>query len=199
MLTTIIVLITVGVSLYALYKDESLQEKFMLIPSRIVRTKEYYRMFTSGLIHADLFHLFFNMFALYSFGRILELFGSVQYLLIYIGSILAGSYISFLNHKNDPYYRSLGASGGVSGVLFATILYYPEISVGFLFIPIPIPGPVFALLYLVYSHFASKNVNDNVNHDAHIWGAITGFVIAAVFRPMSVLNIVAEIKGFFVN
>ena len=199
MLTLIIVIATTAISLYALYQDESLMDRFILTPYYTARNKEYYRLITSGFIHADLFHLFFNMYALYAFGRILEMFGIITFLLIYFGSIFAGSYISFINNRGNLHYSTLGASGGVSGVLFATILYYPSMSVGLLFIPIPIPGPVFALLYLAYSHYASKNAQDNVNHDAHIWGAITGFVLAALFRPVAVLSIVSEIKGYFLN
>ena len=150
--------------------------------------KEYYRLLTSGLIHADYIHLFFNMFALYSFGKQVEMtFEAIGrpfvYPTLYILAIIASSLPDLVKYKNQSYYRSLGASGGVSAVLFSSVYFFPWSGVMIFPIPFSIPAIVFAGLYLVYCVYMSKKGGDNINHSAHFWGALFGFVFTFLYDP----------------
>jgi membrane associated rhomboid family serine protease len=185
-LTLIIVVITVIVSLAAMNNGE-LMNKLMLWPRLMNNPSEYYRLITSGFVHADYMHLGFNMFALYSFGNYMEQVFAVylgsQYLFIilYLTGIVAASLPSYMKHRHDNYFRSLGASGGVSAVMFAFIYFAPWSKILILFIPMP--GIVFGIIYLVYSAYAQKKGHDNIGHDAHFWGAVYGFLFTLLFEP----------------
>ncbi|MFD0992048.1 rhomboid family intramembrane serine protease [Tenacibaculum geojense] len=145
------------------------------------------RMFTSGFLHADWIHLGFNMYALYLFGRIVSAsFGSVYFLLIYFGSLLAGSMYSLFVHKREGYYSAVGASGAVTGIVFSAILVYPEMELIMFPIPLPLPGYVFAVGYLLYSIYGMKNQSDNIGHAAHIGGAIGGYALTLLLSPVIV-------------
>lgn len=191
--TTIVAVVTVLCTLYA-WKRPDIQEKWMMNPYRTDQRKEYYRFLTSGLIHADYMHLIFNMIAFYSFGQQMEatfkaIFGPVAgigiYLALYVLGIVVSDIPTFLKHRSQPHYNSLGASGGVSAVVFAYILFNPMQRLGLLFIPIPLPAFVFGGLYMAYSYFMARRGGDYVNHDAHLWGALFGIVFSiAVFPPV---------------
>ena len=190
-----ILLGTIAISLWALYKDESLIERFILHPYGMIRKKEYYRIFSHAFIHADMWHLLFNMFSFYSFAFVLENYlGSTRFFIVYFGSILASVYTCILKNKTNPVYRSLGASGGVSGIIFSYILFQPMAQIGIMFIPVGIPAFVFGFLYLAYSYYSSENQYDNINHEAHFYGAVAGMVITAIFVPEIVPHFIQTIS-----
>ncbi len=142
---------------------------------------EKLRMLTSGFLHADWIHLIFNMYALYLFGKIVIIEGgNFNFLMIYFGSLIAGSLYTYYVHKKEPYYSAVGASGAVMGIIFASILYFPEMTLYIFPIPIPIKGYIFGILYLLFSIYGMKKQLGNIGHAAHIGGAIGGYVITLV-------------------
>lgn len=185
-LTIFILLVTCLMS-YVAFQNESLREKWILWPAGMKSPAEYYRFITSGFIHADWMHLGFNMLTLFFFGRNVEmifgLYGIApgMFLLLYIGGMIVASLPSFIKNRQNRYYRSLGASGGVAAVLFSFVYFTPWQTIFIWFLPVP--GIVAAVLYLVYSAYMSRKNHDNVNHDAHIWGAVYGFVFTFVLDP----------------
>ena len=189
-ITLIIIIITAIIS-FTGFSNQKIIDDLIFYPPAITRQNQWYRFFTCGLIHADITHLLFNMFSLYMFGEFVErsfstpiLFaekGKLLYILMYFLALFVCLIPTFIKHKNDYYYRSLGASGAVSAVVFAGILLDPTAKLGFFFIPPIIPGYIFGPLYLILSTVLEKRSQDNVNHSAHIWGAIFGiiFIVAA--------------------
>ncbi|CAM1346542.1 rhomboid family intramembrane serine protease [Tenacibaculum crassostreae] len=150
---------------------------------------EKLRMISSGFLHVDWMHLGFNMYALYLFGKVVDAsFGTVNFLLIYFASLLAGSMYSLYQHKSEPYYSAVGASGAVSGIIFSSIMLYPDMELIMLPIPIPLPGYVFGIGYLVYSIYGMKNQIGNIGHSAHLGGAIGGYAITLLLRPSVISN-----------
>jgi len=149
-----------------------------------IRSGEQIRMVSSGFLHADWPHLIFNMLTLYFFGPVvIELMGGFSFILIYVVSLVAGSLLTLVMHKDDYSYRAIGASGAVTGVLFSAILLNSEMSVSLLFIPIGIPGWLFGILYLAYSIYGMRTKSDNIGHTAHFGGAIGGYAITLMYRP----------------
>ena len=145
---------------------------------------EKFRMLTSGFLHADWLHLIFNMYALYLFGKIVIIEGgNINFLLIYFGSLLTGSLYTMYVHKNEPYYSAVGASGAVMGIIYAAILYYPEMTLFIFPLPIPIKGYVFGILYLLFSIYGMKKQLGNIGHAAHIGGTMGGYVLTLVLSP----------------
>lgn len=187
-ITLIIVIITVLVSLGG-FSNQKIIDDLIFYPPAVSKRNQFYRFFTCGLIHADYAHLIFNMLALYLFGKEVEaafvgLFGSSGryiYLLMYVSALLISLLPTYFRNRENYQYRSLGASGAVSAVIFAGLMLAPETEVYIFFIPIPIPGFIFAPLYLLLSAMMDRKGGDNINHSAHIWGAIYGllFVIVA--------------------
>lgn len=148
-----------------------------------IKANEQIRMFTSGFLHVDTMHLIFNMLTLYFFAPIvIEFFGNIFFIIIYIGSLLAGNLLSFYLHQNENNYRAVGASGAVMGILYSSILLYPEMTLGLYFI-IPIPGYIFGIGYLLYSIYGMKSRRDNIGHAAHFGGAIGGYAFTLVKEP----------------
>lgn len=142
------------------------------------------RMVTSGFLHVDVSHLLFNMLTLYFFaGVVINWFGSVQFLIIYAVSLLAGSLLALSFHKDEPYYSAVGASGAVTGILYAAILLQPTMQLGIMFIPIPVPAYVVGIGYLLYSIYGMKKRLGNIGHTAHFGGAIGGYVCTLLFMP----------------
>lgn len=166
------------------FKDYSFLDTYKFQVSKIL-SGEKLRTITSGFLHVDWLHLGFNMYALYLFGDIVaKILGIPDFLIIYFGSLLAGSLYSLKYHKNEPYYSSVGASGAVSGIVYASILLYPEMELYLFFIPIPIPGYVFGVGYLLYSIYGMKKQLGNVGHAAHLGGAMGGFVLTLLLNPI---------------
>lgn len=183
--TVLTIIATVIVSVRG-FKDEALREKLIFEPRAILAFREYHRMVSSALLHLDANHLFGNMLTLYFFGRVVELgLGIGAFVIIYLGSIVGGSVLSLWLHRHQEY-RALGASGGACGILFATILLWPDAGVMLFFI-LPMPGWLFAILYLVYSFFGMRHGWGNIGHDAHIGGAMIGLLLAAALRPQAVV------------
>lgn len=181
-LTLIIILVTVGIS-YTAFNNDNLMSKLILWPRMMNEPKEYYRLITSGFIHADYQHLIFNMITLYFFGSNVEMVTNMLghsslYVILYLSGIVAASLPSFLKNRDNNYYRSLGASGGVGAVIFCSIYYAPWMMINFI-----IPAIVFAIGYLVYSAYMSKRSGESINHDAHFWGSVYGFLFAFAIDP----------------
>jgi len=146
-----------------------------------VRRGEQIRMIASGFLHVDEMHLFFNMFTLYFFAdEVIGYLGSVNFLLVYFGSLIVGNLLSFYFHKNEYHYSAVGASGAVTGVLYSAILLNPDMKLYMFFIPIAIPAYIFGIGYLLYSIYGMKNRVGNIGHDAHFGGAIGGYVITLI-------------------
>jgi membrane associated rhomboid family serine protease len=163
-------------------------DKYLFDPEMIVRYRQYYRLVTSGFLHANWAHLGINMFSFYSFGGYIEsLIGAPTLIIIYFSSIIGGNLLSLLLHRASAY-RALGASGGVCGVVFASIFLIPGTSVYVLPIPIPVPSSIFALLFIAVSFFGIRSRRGNIGHDAHLGGAIIGLVVTTLLHP----RIVAE-------
>ena len=149
-----------------------------------VRRGEQIRVFTAGFLHVDTTHLLFNMITLYFFAGIVYAYlGTFNFLLIYIGSLLAGNLLSFYFHKDEYYYSAVGASGAVTGIIYSAILLRPDLDLYMFFIPIPIPAYLFGIGYLLYSIYGMKNRLGNIGHDAHFGGAIGGYVITLILSP----------------
>lgn len=187
--TLIFVVITVLISLSA-FNNSELNSKLILYPRVMNSPSEYYRLLTSGFIHADTLHLVFNMYALYGFGRHVEaIYAGIgkPYLfpILYILGIITSSLPDMARHKNNSYFASLGASGGVSSVILCFVYFYPWEGMGLLFLPpsFKLPAIVFAALYLAYCVYAAKKSSDNINHNAHFWGGIFGLVFSFLFDP----------------
>lgn len=180
-ITTIIIAITALVTFAGLSNLEFF-DKFKFNISAI-KAGEQYRMITSGFLHADWFHFAFNMFSFWSFANFLtQEFSTVNFLLIYFGSMAIGSLLTYYIHNNEPYYFAIGASGAVMGIIYCAILLYPENSI-LLFGALPIPGYIFAVLYLGYSIYGMKGRYDNIGHTAHLGGALGGLVFTLLIRP----------------
>ena len=182
MITILLIIITVIISVAAFY-NPSLLEKLQFNASRVYHKKELYRLFTHGFVHANWEHLIVNMIVLYSFGRALEYYfhdafgakADIDFLILYFGGMLISNAQALIKHRNNYYYNAVGASGAVSAVLFAAIFFNPWEKIYF-FAILPMPGIVFAVLYLIYSYSMSRKETGHVAHDAHFLGAIFGFV-----------------------
>jgi membrane associated rhomboid family serine protease len=177
----------VVVSFLALQVNTGILERNLLRPYWVLRKKTYDTIVTCGFIHGDFGHLLFNCLTLFFFGPSLEnRIGTVKFVLLYFVGLIVSSLGTVWKRRNDPNYASLGASGAILAVLFASIMYFPDRTL-YLFFALPIPAPLFAVGYLAYSIWASKNSRDNINHDAHLDGALTGilFVMVTDFQVYS--------------
>jgi membrane associated rhomboid family serine protease len=153
-----------------------------------VRAGEQIRLISSGFLHADIAHLAFNMITLYFFAPVvISHLGSLSFVIIYFGSLVFGSLLTILFHKDDYNYRAIGASGAVTGVLYSAILLQPDMMLGIFFI-IPMPAYLFGILYLLYSIYGMRAKNDNIGHTAHFGGAIGGYLITIIFNPQIVVE-----------
>ena len=178
----VIILINVIVSLKG-FNDTLFFEKYKFNIGSI-RSGDHIRMISSAFLHADTMHLFFNMFTLYFFGPIItDILSDVKFLIIYFGSLLAGNIFSLLFHKDEYHYSAVGASGAISGIVYAAILFRPDMDLYLMFIPIPIPAYIFGICYLFYSIYGMKNKTDNIGHDAHFGGSVGGYLITLLFAP----------------
>jgi membrane associated rhomboid family serine protease len=179
-----ILAINVGLGLYGLFVDQRLIEKLLFRPFEFARGRNRFTAVTSGFVHADLPHLIFNMITLWFFGVPLELrIGTPLFLLLYFVALLLSLAATLRKHRSDPQYATLGASGAISAVLFAYIVYFPTASLIILPIPIPIPAPLFGIGYLVYSWWSARQNRGRINHDAHLDGALFGLVFVALTDP----------------
>lgn len=188
--TFYLVAANVIISLVALFVYPPLVQAGYLKPYRTVRQHTWYELLTSGFLHANLAHLFVNMFTLYFFGPVMErVLGPAYFLGLYLTGLIVAGIPSVIKFRNDPNYATLGASGAVGSVLFAFIFLFPMESIYLFLIPIPIPAFVFAIGYLIYSMYASKQARGKINHEAHVAGAIWGIVYLLIFVPNTVDHI----------
>ncbi len=198
----LIIALTVSVSVLA-WNRSDLFHKLKFNPYITLRQKEYWRLVSYGLIHADWIHLGINMFVLWSFGSlVIQYFQMVfpgkavfYYMLLYVGGLLISSAPGFGKHKDNPYYNAVGASGAVSAVLFSSIVFDPMSRIYLFLIPIGIPAFVFGILYLAYSAYMDKQAKDNVGHDAHFWGGVFGFALTIALKPALIFHFIEQIFG----
>jgi len=186
-LTISIILLTSLISFTA-FSNQKVLDDLIFYPPAITNRNQWYRFITSGLIHADIMHLLFNMYSFYLFGDLVEktfvqIFGEsgkLIYIILYVVSLIVCLLPTYFQNQNNYHYRSLGASGAVSAVIFAGIFLYPTMGMGIFPIPFHIPGFVFGPLYLILSAYLAKKGHGNINHSAHIWGAIFGIVFVVI-------------------
>lgn len=186
MLTYLLIGINVLVSLIRFSRMNSMagDNMFLFSPSEVSAGRNYLGMFLSHFAHADSSHLLFNMLTLYSFGPVVELsLGALGMLLIYVSAGIFSTLFVYYLHRANPRYRALGASDSVTGIIFAAIVLAPEISVYFFFVPVPIPAPLFAVGYIVLSTYLMRRGGGHISHEAHVAGAISGFLLAGVLAP----------------
>ncbi len=207
---TIAIIALTAIISFTAFSNQKIIEDLIFYPPAISRRNQWYRFITCGLIHADLAHLAFNMISLYMFGSFVErLFaqifpehGKLLYLAMYVLALIVCLLPTYIQQKDNYYYRSLGASGAVSAVVFAGVFLYPEGKIGLFILPPIIPGFIFAPLYLIVTAYMSKKGGDNINHSAHFWGSVFGilFLIVACklfsdFNPID--NFVYKIQTYF--
>ena len=192
-ITLVIIAITCIVSFMA-FKNSRLMNDLILWPPAIARQREYHRLVTYGVVHADFGHLLFNMITLFFFGRLMESFftaqlGTLGFALFYIGGLVVSILPTYLKNRANPNYRSLGASGAVSAVLFSFVLLAPWSRI--IVLVIPMPAIVYAVLYTGYSIYMDRRGQGNVNHSAHLWGAAYGVLFTLLVDP--------RVLGHFLN
>lgn len=187
----LLVIIATSVISFIAFNNNSIFEKYKFNVGAIQNRKEYIRLLSAGFLHADIMHLLFNMMTLYFFGPIvMEGFGSIGFIIVYFGSILLGNMFSLFIYQKQPWYSAIGASGGVSGILFAGIALIPDLKIYIFFIPIGIPGYIFGLVYFSYSVYMMLNPrqHDNIGHAAHLGGAFFGLVYAVINQPARAMD-----------
>jgi len=208
-ITLIILLLTCVISFTA-FSNEKITNDMIFYPTAVTNHHQWYRFITCGFIHADFMHLAFNMYTFYLFGDMVERaftaiygeMGKALYIVMYISSLVVCLLPTYFKHKNDYYYRSLGASGAVSAVIFIGIFLNPTMGMGIFPIPFHIPAFIFGPLYLGISAYLAKKGHGNINHSAHIWGAVYGVVFLVItsqflspFRPLE--SFVNEVMNYF--
>ncbi len=206
-ITLSIVLLTAVISFTA-FSNEKVMDDLIFYPPAITNRNQWYRFITCGFIHADIMHLAFNMYSFYLFGDMVEkafgiLFGEsgkIIYVLLYVSALIVSVLPTYINHQNDYHYRSLGASGAVSAIIFAGIFLYPTMGMGIFPIPFHIPGFVFGPLFLGISYYLANKGQGNINHSAHIWGAIYGIVFLIITSTfLSKINLIENFYNEVIN
>jgi membrane associated rhomboid family serine protease len=181
---------TIAISLIALFAAPKLLDQSLFRPYWFLRRQEYSTVIMSGFVHADLAHLLFNMITFYAFGFALErVIGTGSFVALYVIGLLVSHAGTYYKQRSNPEYACLGASGAISAVLFAAIVYFPTQSLYILPLPVPIPAPLFAIGYLAYTYWASRNPHGRINHDAHLGGAISGLVFVALTNPSAYVRL----------
>jgi len=188
--------VMVAASAIGLIAAPGLIEKSLFRPHWLVPNGEYATLLTSGFVHADFMHLLFNAFTFWAFGFGLErAIGSERFFWLYAFGLLMSDLGTWVRHRHRPEYRTLGASGAITAVLFASIVYFPTGSIYILPLPVPIPAPLFAVAYLGYTWFASRQARGRINHDAHLSGALTGLVFVAATDPAAISRALRMLFG----
>ena len=180
---TLLLLAVIGYVTYRGLRDAAFQNRYLFSPGEVLGRRQYERLVTSGFLHLDWVHFGVNAFTLYSFGGPIETaYGPATLLIVFLASVIGGSLLALWLHRNHEY-AALGASGGACGVLFAHIFLLPGGAVMLLFLPIPIPAALYAILFLVYEFYGFRRARDNIGHDAHLGGAIVGLLTATALYP----------------
>ncbi|MEN9918921.1 MAG: hypothetical protein RL662_1357 [Bacteroidota bacterium] len=192
----IITILVIGITClisFVGFENRMLFDKYKFSTYGILNLKQIDRLLSSGFLHADLMHLLFNMFTLYVFsGTIIQQLGNLHYIIIYLVAILGGNLLTLWMYRRDMTYTAIGASGGVSGIVFATVALYPQMTLMIFPIPIPIYGWIYAILYLIYSVYSMRNSIGNIGHAAHLGGAVVGFIGAIISSPQIIYT-----NGYF--
>lgn len=202
-ITVLLIILTAGISIYGFSKPEFLH-RWMFIPYKIKNKGQWDRFITSGFIHKDYMHLLFNMFTFYFFGAVVEqvlayrfgpILGGVVFVLFYILGIVISDIPTYLKNQDNSYYRALGASGGTSATVFASIIILPLSDIC-LFGIICLPGFILGGIFLIYSYLKGKNQDDAINHDAHLYGALFGVIFIFILFPNSILDFFDQIQNW---
>jgi membrane associated rhomboid family serine protease len=193
---TVIFSLTLIASLVGLFMAPRLIERSLLRPYYLLRERQFATLITSGFVHADLPHLIFNLLTFYFFAFPLERhIGSMPFVLLYFVGLVCSDVGTYFKHRDNPNYASLGASGAISAVLFASIVYFPGQSLYIIPIPFPIPAPLFAVGYLAYTYYSAHHARGRINHDAHLGGALSGLAFVAVTDPRAYGELMRMITG----
>lgn len=203
-ITVIIIIVVSAISIYAFQKPDFLQ-KMLFHPYSIKHRNEWYRFISSALVHGSWLHLIFNMFTFYWFGEAVEGYvlkplygetlGGILFLLLFLVGVVIAHISTYIKYKDAAYYRSLGASGGVSAVVFCSIMFYPAQDLC-LYGIICIPGFILGPLYLIYSYYQGKRGEDNINHEAHLYGAIFGILFSILIEPAVLGHFVDQVSAY---
>ncbi len=202
-LTTLLIAVTSITSILA-FNRYDMMDRWMFMPYRIKNRGQWDRFLLSGFIHKDYVHLLFNMFTFYFFGRVVEMFlaytfgqllGGILFVAFYLLGIIVSDIPTYRKHQDDSQYRALGASGGTSAAVFASIVIMPLSDIC-LFGIICLPGFVLGLLFLIYSYVQGKRAGDFINHDAHLYGALFGLLVILVLSPQTGVNFIQQIKSY---
>jgi membrane associated rhomboid family serine protease len=192
----IILVVTVVVSLAGLFGSPKIVERSLFRPYWFLRKKQYETIVTSGFVHADLPHLIFNLVTFYFFAFQLEKqVGSARFAALYLIGLVVSDIGTYFKHRNDPEYASLGASGAISAVLFASIVYFPWQKLFIIPIPVPIPAPLFAIGYVAYSWYSARHARGRINHDAHLGGALAGLAFVLLTDPAAYVRLASWATG----
>ena len=174
---------------YKGFSNESFFDGYKFEVDRILINKDYKRLVTSGFLHVSWTHLIFNMISLYAFSGLIESnLGGLKFLIIYFASLVGGDLLSLFVHRNHGDYNSVGASGAVCGIIFASIALFPGMGIGFFGLPLSIPSWLYGILYVLYSIYGIKSKKDNIGHEAHLGGALIGMTVALIIEPSAFLE-----------
>ncbi len=183
----------IGLVTYVAWKKPELHAKLMLNPYQTIEQNQYWRLLTSGFVHNSPMHLFLNLFTLYFFGTAIERIftvyfgetGLILYLLLFLTAVVVANIPTMIKHKHNPGYNSLGASGGVSALVLAFILFDPVRDLC-LYVIVCLPGYILGAIFILYSIVMGRRGKDNINHDAHLWGAIYGLIFIIILKPSTI-------------
>jgi membrane associated rhomboid family serine protease len=188
---SLIIIILTGITSFIVFKQQQFFYKYAFIPSLVKKNHEYYRLISYAFLHADLPHLLFNMFSFFMFGELLEkqliltygnLIGELHFIILYLVGALVATLWPYIRNVDNANYISVGASGAVSSIVFASMLWNPTLEVGIIFLPFYIPAYIFAPLYLAFEYWSLKKGKSNIAHDAHIGGAIFGLIYLGIIN-----------------
>ncbi|KYG77665.1 MULTISPECIES: rhomboid family intramembrane serine protease [Roseivirga] len=193
-------MIVIGLVTYVAWKQPELHAKLMLNPYQTVQQKQYWRLLTSGFVHNNPMHLFLNLFTLFFFGAAIERIfnvyfpqvGALLFILLFVTAVIVANVPTLIKHRNNPHYNSLGASGGVSALVLSFVLFDPLRDLC-LYAIICLPGYILGAIFIVYSIIMGKRGRDNINHDAHLWGAIYGVVFVLLLRPSTIQTFIDSV------
>jgi membrane associated rhomboid family serine protease len=191
----VILLVTVAISLTGLFAAPQLIDRSLFRPYWFLRRRQFQTLYMSGLIHADLGHLLFNMLTFFYFAFPLERqIGTVKFLVLYLLALAVSDVWTYFRHRDNPEYASLGASGAIAAVLFAFIVYFPTTTLMLFFLPVPIPAPLFAVGYVAYEYWAGRQRLGRINHEAHLSGALFGVAFVAVTDPRAIGHLLEMLR-----